>query len=479
MGTIYNRATRVIAWLAFEGATSSIEDRAFEDEIASAFPFIGLYGKEAKDSIAGTVSLISSTINEQGSLGYLKAGRDACRTTLKLFKQTYWTRLWIIQEIVLARRILVCFNSHQLEWDDLVHFCFFPPNLGSGNSGNLSSYSVLCRLKDTTASNILEHRGATSPLAPIDSASNDFGSSTVKNYHRTLFGLFERYGSSSCADIRDKVFGLRSLSLPCCQSSLPVDYSKSGAKIYASLLNHSFSPHRHEMMAVSKQSRKFYHKLREGSMLFGFDNVLPNIGPLNQLERPILPYIGMNSVVGLECRAVGLWTWMNGRDFGNVVVEEEVLLERVDGSLCTKTGFLEMNKWEQGSSQQKRGSNGVLFQINNLEFLLVPHRYPSQIQRIVSEDPKKGGALEQWSRRGWNRRETPMWLNDPTFKGVCQLAFTTCFWCPLAEVSRFMPDLKSSMVNEPRDSGHLKQVEGVWPTPEILSFVKRFILSRG
>jgi hypothetical protein len=35
-------------------------------------------------------------------------------------RQLYWTRVWIIQELVLARRIRVCYGDQAMDWDDLL-----------------------------------------------------------------------------------------------------------------------------------------------------------------------------------------------------------------------------------------------------------------------------------------------------------------------------------------------------------------------
>ena len=60
---------------------------------------------------------------------------------------------------------------------------------------------------------------------------------------QVLFDLLVTYQEAKCIDSRDKVFGLHSLAMPCCQVATPIDYSKSAFSVCGELLQHYFLRH--------------------------------------------------------------------------------------------------------------------------------------------------------------------------------------------------------------------------------------------
>jgi hypothetical protein len=45
------------------------------------------------------------------------------RAILKLFERSYWRRVWIVQEVFLARRLLIWCGNRVVRWDALQNFC--------------------------------------------------------------------------------------------------------------------------------------------------------------------------------------------------------------------------------------------------------------------------------------------------------------------------------------------------------------------
>lgn len=183
---------------------------------------------------------------------------------LKLFHQKYWTRLWIIQEIILARRILVRLGKYQIEWDDLIKFCTSPPTLGSGDTDTISCYSVLKKFNMTTPRKILQQRN--------DIIQTRFGTNTNKCYQRPLFELLQTYQQSCCSDVRDKVFELYSLSLPCCRQHSPVDYAQASGEVLKSVLLHHLISHQDDI-AEQIESIGFYNNIKSSFIHFRFDDI--------------------------------------------------------------------------------------------------------------------------------------------------------------------------------------------------------------
>lgn len=58
----------------------------------------------------------------------------ACSSVLHLCRQKYWSRLWIIQELILAHRIELLCGQYKIQWSSLREFLERPPNLGDDRS---------------------------------------------------------------------------------------------------------------------------------------------------------------------------------------------------------------------------------------------------------------------------------------------------------------------------------------------------------
>ncbi|KAF8850955.1 hypothetical protein BDZ45DRAFT_679470 [Acephala macrosclerotiorum] len=101
--------------------------------------------EDTTEKIAESSSSIRAKKDDQRSFTYTKESRTTCATILKLFSRTCWTRLWIIQELVLSRQILVRIGNFDIDWDDLVPFFRRPPELIPGGKLIPSLYGIDCK----------------------------------------------------------------------------------------------------------------------------------------------------------------------------------------------------------------------------------------------------------------------------------------------------------------------------------------------
>lgn len=125
--------------------------------------------------------------------------------------QTYWTRVWIVQELRLAKHVLFWYGSVTLEREQMIDICqslhlvrAFPEQTGPRSHGQLYSPEFLQR----SMSRIV-------PLLQEYSSPHD----------ATWIDILEKYCDSDCNDSRDKIYGLQSLVHP--RYRIPVSYSKS------------------------------------------------------------------------------------------------------------------------------------------------------------------------------------------------------------------------------------------------------------
>jgi hypothetical protein len=169
MAEIYAKACGVIVWLGVEADGS---DRA--------------------------VAVINSGLNVY---------RDDDRVRVRaLLTRMYWKRLWILQEILMGRNILVLCGRKSFTWKRLEMMfrsgreAFWRPFWKTGGQ---------------------EHQAALSLIEEKVS---------FETVSRTLSYMVETFAGLQCGDVRDKVYGL--LSLVRSSRVLPVDYSQTPTAVF-------------------------------------------------------------------------------------------------------------------------------------------------------------------------------------------------------------------------------------------------------
>lgn len=133
------------------------------------------------------------------------------------------SRLWIIQEVILAPEIWIqCGSQATLTstWNIQISY-------------NPDDYSVLkLTLADEIAGSL--------PKQFFDHRSDRVKKGRVS---LPLLELCSKYGDAKCEDIRDKVFGLHTLADTCCRDAVLVDYSLPWYKICGTVLHHHMLKH--------------------------------------------------------------------------------------------------------------------------------------------------------------------------------------------------------------------------------------------
>jgi len=193
MSLIYKQAKRVAVWLGPETANSK-----------TAISWL----KQIDDG--------SIPIKQCDQLSY-KRNWEAVSD---FFEIQYWKRLWIIQEIVLASRVILHCGQDLLQGETLLRI---RETLWVNGTFRVWNFSLLHNFNKTTPVALLLHQ-SDSPLSPRVSAP--------------LMDLIIQFQEAQCKDTRDNIFGLLSLSRPCCKASTPADYTKTALEIYISVLEH-------------------------------------------------------------------------------------------------------------------------------------------------------------------------------------------------------------------------------------------------
>jgi hypothetical protein len=145
------------------------------------------------------------------------------------FRKRYWTRLWVVQEALLASRKNIQCGNYCVPWGILKCVCQY-----------LQSRIYIYDIEETI------HKTAT---AISESRIHIFMAGRPGTLTSNLSYLCWLHGKGECDKELDKVFGLWALASDCCQLAVPVDYSSTFEEVLGKLLAHDVAAH--EMPAES------------------------------------------------------------------------------------------------------------------------------------------------------------------------------------------------------------------------------------
>ena len=211
MAAIYGQAQSVVVWLGWPE----------ENEVGAAIGFLQKIPRIGEEYI----HLFYRDCLENGypspkSREY--QGRANFRATRKglqcLSQKRYWTRLWVIQEALLATDVKVHCGRCCIAWKSLRIFC-------------QSLQGKAIPFEDTELRDIKE-----SPM--MNFMAGDRQISTLSLSYRCWL-----HGKANCEKLLDKVFGLWALAPGCCQQAVPVDYSATFDEVMQKLWDHDIAAH--------------------------------------------------------------------------------------------------------------------------------------------------------------------------------------------------------------------------------------------
>ncbi|ESZ94495.1 hypothetical protein SBOR_5143 [Sclerotinia borealis F-4128] len=131
---------------------------------------------------------------------------------MKICSNEYWTRLWIIQEIGKARKLIISFGSELIDWQRFVEIITLPWPQTMGNMEETEGPGGT-RLPGTPFSHTVPWRLYYQLLNKYD------GGHKLQN-------LLVNHRQALCKEPRDKVYGLVGLATDC-YAGFPMDYRKT------------------------------------------------------------------------------------------------------------------------------------------------------------------------------------------------------------------------------------------------------------
>lgn len=185
MAAIYSGAYRVLIWLGLETATS----------------------KEAFEFLRTTYQ--RSPYNREELKHH-----EGWRVLEELCSREYWKRVWIVQEICLASRLVLCCGTSQIPWVYL---------------------SELRQCRKNVWPRYMS-RGEQAFMRSLPARIDQQKASRDKNAGCSLWTLLEAFQASQCKEIHDKIYGFMGLSTDCGSTGIPIDYSKSVQQLYSDVI---------------------------------------------------------------------------------------------------------------------------------------------------------------------------------------------------------------------------------------------------
>ena len=225
MGKIYNQAKAVIVWL---GSPDSDSELAFE--VLSRAEWIEF-------------------IKPPMDLAKIVVGTRKLTSFYSILTRDYWTRLWIIQEFLMAKDFtLQCGNDTCTGF----RFAWFmeilrlagskSPYMNSDEPATLDRAAIMDAINNSVPARLCRLRSGRTGRSKNPPLKPNFGVNS--NFEpRSLFSLFTDHRTAKCGDKRDNILGLHSLAVNCCKEANPIDYSVTWEVTLRNLVCHQTTLH--------------------------------------------------------------------------------------------------------------------------------------------------------------------------------------------------------------------------------------------
>ncbi|KAH7400106.1 heterokaryon incompatibility protein-domain-containing protein [Cadophora sp. MPI-SDFR-AT-0126] len=250
MGNIYSHASRVVAWVGLN--IQHIPKSRRDPSLAW----------DQRDSAACSVSSMSDLVEvlrDPGELTFKPSDYLKWGAILAFCDRTYWTRLWIIQEVILAPRILVQAGAYSFDFTLLEkafkkHGALWKPAFTDELKSSMDF------IAKTTLYLILAHR----------CYRQEHNISLLRHVH-----LFRE---SVCFDPRDKIFGVLEVGPACCKANIAISYRKSEWENLHNLFRHHFQDHKSDTDTLSDYQIRsiIYYFSQRGRSPCSWNSALPS-----------------------------------------------------------------------------------------------------------------------------------------------------------------------------------------------------------
>jgi hypothetical protein len=234
MGSIYAGAQCVLSWLGTPDETE-LENKAVDiigaaprDVAVEAFTFVEDASRKALRIANFTdiryfqkMPVLTDTryclTGEEGDVFNSSRGwyqlADICGGK-------YWSRMWILQECSLARRLQLIYGTRSLKWEEFQIFC-----------RAVCHFNSILDISDYGPSTLHDRFIASEPWKRLETIAPTF-----PQVDRTLKTLIKLSLNLSCGDKRDKIYGLLGIASDVPEGLISVDYSRPLSHLYGDIM---------------------------------------------------------------------------------------------------------------------------------------------------------------------------------------------------------------------------------------------------
>ena len=255
MGKIYSQAHEVVVWLGAAGKHGYL-----------------------------ALSYIEELANRDPHVGMLHSDSPGVKAFARLCYRSYWRRMWIVQEIQLARRLTILCGTKSIYWE------------------TLSCAITSIRLR----TNFESHR-----LRILRSNAASLASHRYTRDYTDLKDWIYAFNSSLCMNPRDKVFSLLAIGRDC-PERIAADYSKSLSEVFklVILLYTSYS----KLFSLTRFLQRALGTPQEAITLTAVDSEAVwvcsmfsgSIGQLNLYDTPGPKNISSDAVLSEDYRSIAI-----------------------------------------------------------------------------------------------------------------------------------------------------------------------------
>lgn len=201
MRKIYSKAAIVLAWLGPDANGGS-----------DAVEYLGSMQRrrlsESHNSIHSGDPFVQNSFT-----------RERSQSVLALFERGFWTRVWVVQELLLARDINILCGSKRVPWQNILDFF-----------DGLQFYRISDRSRFMREAYLV--KALNTPACRLAAERRVFQENPARGFPLTT--AISRFKYWKCSDFHDKVYGF----LGVCSDGhrIPVDYNKSPVDVYNDVL---------------------------------------------------------------------------------------------------------------------------------------------------------------------------------------------------------------------------------------------------
>lgn len=355
MKRIYELSSKVVIWLGFSTNDSAL-----------GLEFITTAGRDPRDCFRG-----------------IDVGKQL-RAVQKILQNPYWQRLWIIQEVVVASKVIIQCGRANITWESLSSF----------------KKAVIKQVIEGTKLKFSD-RLALSPL--LDTVAFKLDLMRVAPTTNNLEELLRTFSGAQCSDTLDKIYGLVGLASDA--GGLVIDYSKTPLDLFVDVMllqnGNSNENHRKRLINFAQFLQNFLAVNVESPMVESVHSSRNSVAIQGYIAGAVKDFcplqLRLKAAMSAPDAASSPW---QPSSYDSEQLEQ--ILQREYYNPFSKVIPICSNSWCNSKSYREhnpatRRYDEIVQIIENLEDLWIPHRRRQEFAEIeLAEHPifvDKGGHL--------------------------------------------------------------------------------------